>query len=71
MPASTPFSPSATLRTAAPSVTIENVTSEAAATAAGVAADRIPFSTSGAPRSCERFHPVTRCPAASKRGTIT
>ena len=34
--------------------------SDAAATAAGVSARRMPFATSGAALSFERFQPVTR-----------
>ena len=43
----TPSSPSATARTAAASVTIENTTSEAAATARGDRAQRMPDLISG------------------------
>src|SRR4029077_17550374 len=70
-PASTPLSPSATARTAAPSVTIENTISDFSATARGLSAHVIPSSISGAALSRERFQPVTRCPAAIRRGTIS
>src|SRR6516162_4622230 len=46
-PAMMPSPPSATARTAAASVTIENTTSEAWATARGVGASRMPAATNG------------------------
>src|SRR5262249_52228002 len=69
-PAMIPSSPSATLRTAAASVTIENAISAALAAARGVWASRIPALTSGSAFACDRFQPVTVCPAAMSRGTI-
>src|SRR4029079_18564158 len=70
-PASTPSFPSATARTAAPSVTIENTISDFSATARGVSAHDIPAEISGAALSRDLFQPVTLCPAAIRRGTIS
>src|SRR6266699_3545468 len=58
-PAMTPSPPSATARTAAASVTIENTTSEAAATARGVGARRMPAAINGSALFLLRFQPVT------------
>src|ERR1044071_9719290 len=69
-PVSTPSGPSATARTAAPSVTIENTISDFSAAARGVSAQAMPAAISGAALSRERFQPVTLCPAAIRRGTI-
>ena len=66
-----PSGPSATALTAAESVTIENTISEASATARGVAANAMPAAISGSALSRERFQPVTVCPAAISRGTIS
>src|SRR2546421_3151814 len=70
-PASTPSSPSAIARTAAPSVTIENKISDFSATARGVSAHLMPASISFAALSRERFQPTTLCPAAIRRRTIS
>ena len=66
-----PSSPSATARTALASVTMENTISASAAAARGVGAQRMPASISGAALSGERFQPVTACPAAKRRGTMS
>ena len=65
-----PWSPSATSRTAAASVTMENTTSEAAATPAGLSAQAMPASMSADAFAFVLFQPVTWCPAASNRSTI-
>src|ERR1051325_5596010 len=70
-PARMPSFPSATARTAAPWVTIENTISGFSATARGVSAQAMPTAISGAALSRERFQPVTLCPAAIRRGTIS
>src|SRR5262245_41936698 len=69
-PAMMPSGPSAISRTAAASVTIENTMSEAAATARGLSAKRIPALISGSALVRERFQPVTAWPAAISRGTM-
>src|SRR5262249_457109 len=58
-----PSLPSATALTAGASVTIENIMSEAAATARGVGTRRMPEATSGSLLLLLRFQPVTTCPA--------
>src|SRR5262245_6964833 len=65
-----PSAPSATDRTAAASVTIENTISAAAAAARGVSTKRMPAAISGSAFSLLRFQPVTACPAAMSRGTM-
>src|SRR5260370_185599 len=65
-----PAPPSATARTAAASVTIENTTSEAAATARGVGPSRMPAAINGSAFCLLRFQPVTAWPAAMSRGTM-
>jgi hypothetical protein len=70
-PDTTPSGPSATARTAAASVTMENTISDCSATARGVSPNRMPASISACALSRERFQPVTRCPAAIRRGTIS
>jgi hypothetical protein len=70
MPAMMPSSPSATARTAAASVTIENTISDAAAASRGVAAKRMPALISGSALSRLRLKPVTVWPAAMSRGTM-
>src|SRR6266516_3148578 len=52
------------------SVTIENTTSEAAATARGVGARRMPAAINGSAFCLLRFQPVTAWPAAMSRGTM-
>src|SRR6516162_6483971 len=69
-PAMMPSPPSATARTAAASVTIENTTSEAAATARGVGASRMPAAINDSAFCLLRFQPVTAWPAAMSRGTM-
>ena len=66
-----PSGPSATAFTAAESVTIENTISDAAATARGVSAHFMPAAISGSALSRDLFQPVTVCPAAISRGTIS
>src|SRR5262245_65402451 len=70
-PEAMPSGPRATARTAAASVTIENTISDCSATARGVAANFMPAVISGCAFSRERFQPVTACPAAISRGTIS
>src|SRR5262245_24811478 len=65
-----PSAPSATDRTAAASVTIENTISAAAAAARGVGAKRMPAAISGSAFCLLRFQPVTACPAAMSLGTM-
>ena len=50
---------------------MEMTISEAAATARGVSAERMPCSTSSTALARVRFQPVTLCPAAISRGTIS
>src|SRR2546430_300908 len=69
-PAMMPSSPSAIAFTAAASVTIENTTSEPAATARGVSARRIPRAMRGSAFCLLRFQPITAWPAAMSRGTM-
>ena len=66
-----PSGPSATALTAAELVTIENTISEASATAFGEPAQCMPPAISGSALSRERFQPVTLCPAAISRGTMS
>src|SRR5260370_25174229 len=70
MPEMMPSPLSATTRTAAASVTIENTTSEAAATARGVGASRMPAAIKGSAFCLLRFQPVTAWPAAMSRGAM-
>src|SRR5262245_35213052 len=65
-----PSLPSATALTAGASVTTENTISEAAATARGVGASRMPEATSGSLLLLLRFQPVTTCPAVMSRATM-
>ncbi len=66
-----PSLPSATDFTAAESVTMEKTISDFSATARGVSAQRMPAVISGTALSRDRFQPVTECPAAIRRGTMS
>ncbi len=70
-PATIPSGPSATLFTALASVTQVNTISDWVATARGVSAKAMPAAISSFAFSRERFQPVTLCPAAMSRGTIS
>src|SRR5262245_16195689 len=70
-PARMPSGPSATARTAALSVTIESTISDFSAAARGVSAHAMPAAIRAEAFSRERFQPVTLCPAAIRRGTIS
>jgi len=50
---------------------MEKTMSESSATARGVSAQRMPVSISGEAFSRVRFQPVTVCPAAIRRGTMS
>src|SRR5262245_36734308 len=65
-----PSAPSATDRTAAASVTIENTISASAAATRGVSAKAMPAAMSGSAFSLLRFQPMTACPAAMSLGTM-
>ena len=67
-----PSGPSATALTAAESVTMENTISEACGHRARRARpNAMPAAISGSALSRDRFQPVTVCPAAISRGTIS
>src|SRR5512139_3503505 len=70
-PATIPSLPRATARTAFESVTMENTISDRSATARGVSAQRMPDLISASALSRDLFQPVTSCPAAMRRGTIS
>src|SRR5262245_6703779 len=70
-PETMPSVPRAIARTASESVTMENMISDRSATARGVSAQRMPDLISALALSQDRFQPVTSCPAAMRRGTIS
>ncbi|SOT39551.1 hypothetical protein F01_210176 [Burkholderia cenocepacia] len=65
-PESSPCSPNTTSPTARPSSTHTNTVSTRSASSRGVPATCAPSFTSASAFSRERFHTLTRCPAASK-----
>src|SRR4029078_1340604 len=70
-PETIPSLPRAIARTAFKWVTMENMISDRSATARGVSAQRMPDLISALALSRDRFQPVTSCPAAMRRGTIS
>jgi hypothetical protein len=66
-----PSAPNAIVSTAFASVTIEIITSDFEARSLTLVANFIPFSISDFSFPGVLFHPITSCPASSRRGIKT